>query len=48
MKIFLIVFLIVGASKRMCRVFDCESVTKTIVNMFEHTEITEYIYEGVV
>ena len=28
--------------------FYCESITLKYVNMFEHMEITEYIYEGVV
>ena len=31
------------------QVFDCKSIIlKKLVNMFEHMEIVEYIYEGVV
>ena len=37
-----------GSSKRMFKVFIAKSLQKKAVNMFDHMEIAETIYEGVV
>ena len=49
LKVFLIVCLVYGLSKRMCRVFNVNIFhLKKIVNMLERMDIAESIYEGVV
>ena len=35
-------------SKSYVQGFDCKFITKQSVNMFEHMEVTEFIYEGFV